>query len=87
MNSLDEVPDAAWFTHRIGRRPMSIEEIERGPCDGAVLDPNGPDGSWLVDVGEPNRANPGFRVRVEGVGKFLEIDTTRLPRDSVSVSS
>src|SRR5215213_6016155 len=30
-NTLDEVPDSAWFTNRIGRRAMSIEEIVRGP--------------------------------------------------------
>ena len=31
VNTLDEVPDSMWFTNRIGRRAMSIEEIVRGP--------------------------------------------------------
>ena len=31
VNTLDEVPDSTWFTNRIGRRAMSIEEIARGP--------------------------------------------------------
>src|SRR5262245_57579722 len=29
VNTMDEVPDSSWFTNRIGRRPMSIEEIVR----------------------------------------------------------
>lgn len=30
VNSLDEVPDSSWFTNRIGRRDMTVEEIVRG---------------------------------------------------------
>ena len=35
VNTIDEVPDSSWFTNRIGARPMSIEELQRGPGDGA----------------------------------------------------
>src|SRR6188474_1806215 len=31
VNTIDEVPDSSWFTNRIGRRAMSIDEIVRGP--------------------------------------------------------
>jgi hypothetical protein len=31
VNSVDEVPDSSWFTNRIGRRAMTIDEIARGP--------------------------------------------------------
>src|SRR3954468_6223784 len=31
VNTLDEVPDSSWFTNRIGRRPMPVSEILRGP--------------------------------------------------------
>ena len=31
VNTLDEVPDSSWFTNRIGRRPMSLDELVRGP--------------------------------------------------------
>jgi hypothetical protein len=31
VNSLDEVPDSTWFTNRIGVRPLSIDEVRRGP--------------------------------------------------------
>jgi hypothetical protein len=31
VNSVDEVPDSSWFTNRILMRPLSIEELLRGP--------------------------------------------------------
>jgi hypothetical protein len=30
-----------------------------------------PDGTWIVDKGKPNGANPGFRVDIPGIGKFM----------------
>ena len=41
VNSLDEVPDSAWFTNRLGARAMSIEELTRGACSlDSGLDPS-----------------------------------------------
>ena len=34
VNTIDEVPDSSWFTNRIVARPMSIEEMVRGPAVG-----------------------------------------------------
>ena len=31
VNSVDELPDSSWFTNRIGRRAMTVDEIARGP--------------------------------------------------------
>ena len=31
VNTVDEVPDSSWFTNRILARPLSIEELLRGP--------------------------------------------------------
>src|SRR5688572_32161161 len=31
VNSVDEVPDSSWFTNRIGRMSMTLDEIARGP--------------------------------------------------------
>ncbi len=72
-NSLDEVPDSAWFTNRLGRHPMTVEELARGACEPAlILDPDqAADGAWLIDQGKANGASPGFRVRVPGKGKFM----------------
>ena len=73
VNSLDEVPDSAWFTNRIGVHPMSIEEIQRGACNPSKhLDPDAdPDGSWVIDKGKENGSSPGFRVVIPGKGKYL----------------
>ena len=50
---------------------MTPEDIVSGPCGAPVLDPSGADGTWLIDQGKENGANPGFRVNVPGVGKFM----------------
>ena len=35
INTIDEVPDSNWFTNRIiGTRPMTVEEIAKGPDTG-----------------------------------------------------
>jgi hypothetical protein len=74
VNSLDEVPDSAWFTNRIGRRPMSVEELSRGACEQTQLledvDSTG-DATWIIDKGKDNGSSPGFRVRIPGKGKYM----------------
>jgi hypothetical protein len=58
VNTIDEVPDSSWFTNRIGRRAMSIDEIVRGPN---TLDtPNIDD--WPVVEGKSSGITPGYRV-------------------------
>jgi hypothetical protein len=71
VNALDEVPDSSWFENRLGVRPLSTEQVIRGSCSEQALDPNGPDGSWTIDKGKDNGANPGFRVNIKGLGKFM----------------
>ena len=70
VNALDEVPDSSWFENRLGARAMSAADVEKGSCD-KFLDPNGADGSWTIDKGKDNGANPGFRVNIKGLGKFM----------------
>src|SRR5262245_13673519 len=70
-NSWDEVPDSSWVQSRLGFRELDPAAIERGSCEGPALDPNLPDGSWIIDKGKDNGANPGFRVNIPGVGKFM----------------
>jgi len=59
VNTLDEVPDSSWFTNRIGRRPMTLAEIEKGPDtieNFSVTD-------WVVVGGKgPGGMQPGFRA-------------------------
>ncbi|MFB3855098.1 MAG: hypothetical protein ACE148_14920 [Vicinamibacterales bacterium] len=59
VNTVDEVPDSSWFTNRIGRRPMSVAEIVRGPDRVERLDID----EWVV-VGTKGPAGfqPGFRA-------------------------
>jgi hypothetical protein len=70
-NAYDEVADSSWFENRIGSAVLSPEELVSGPCGAQVLDTNMPAGSWVIDQGKPNGANPGFRVNIPGVGKFM----------------
>jgi hypothetical protein len=71
VNAFDEVADSAWFTNRMGTIPYGIEEVTRGYCE-KELDPDtATDGSWPIDLGKANGANPGFRVNVPGPGKFM----------------
>ncbi len=72
VNAMDEVPDSSWFTNRIGMHPFTVEQIQRGSCPKTMLDPEkDEDGTWVIDQGKPNGANPGFRVNIKGVGKFM----------------
>ena len=73
VNSLDEVPDSAWFTNRIGVRSMSIDELTLAACTPALLiDAEAAvDGTWVVDSGKANGSSPGFRVNIPGKGKYM----------------
>jgi hypothetical protein len=71
VNALDEVPDSSWFTNRIGKAPMTDDELFRGPCRDLIDEKEYPAGSWVIDQGKANGATPGFRVNIEGLGKFM----------------
>lgn len=68
VNTLDEVPDSTWFTNRIGRRPMSIDEIVRGPNQ---LDSVNVDG-WPIVQEKSSGITPGYRV-VDPSGHLYQI--------------
>ena len=65
VNSLDEVPDSAWFTNRIGMHPMSLAQLELGACKP----------SELLDGDQRDRRHLGHRPRQDG-----RLDR-RLPRE------
>ena len=71
INTADEVPDSSWFTNRIYAKPLSIEEITRGP-----LTDDGPaPGKWAVIRGKGAGVAPGFTVRdEEGAEWFVSFD-------------
>lgn len=70
INTLDEVPDSSWFTNRIGRRPMAMDEILR--ASGA----SGPaDGTWTVISAKTDGRTPGFVIADRlGTEWFLKFD-------------
>lgn len=81
VNSLDEVPDSAWFTNRIGMHPMTLAQLELGACQPSELldGTTAADGTWVIDHGKMNGSTDGFRVTVPGKGKYLfkvdDVDT------------
>ena len=73
VNALDEVPDSAWFTNRIGRKKPAIAELARGACtpeDVLEVDSAAP-GSFLIDHGKDNGSSGGFRIKVGGKRKYM----------------
>lgn len=59
VNTLDEVPDSSWFTNRLGRGDMTIEELVRGPD---TVEGPAP-GVWQV-TGRPSAGiTPKFTIR------------------------
>jgi hypothetical protein len=88
VNALDEVPNSSWFENRIGVRPMPLGELLSGPCGDKVLDPSAEDGAWVIDQGKPNGANPGFRVNVPNLGKFmLKVDPDGEPERATGATA
>lgn len=58
VNAWDEVPDSTWFTNRIGRTPLTYDQLVRG-IEGA---PPAPD-RWLVERNVEEGYTPKFRVK------------------------
>ena len=69
VNTIDEVPDSSWFTNRIGARPVSIDEVVRGPVIGDAPDPS----RWTIIREKTSGAHPGVTARdAKGQTWFLE---------------
>jgi hypothetical protein len=77
LNTLGEVPESSWFAPRIGRRPMSLEELVRGPNQ-----LQGPDGSrpWTLIAAKTEGITPGFTIE-DGRGEafFIKLDPPENP--------
>ena len=75
VNTIDEVGDSSWFTNRIGTRPLTVEEVARGPLVGTGPAP----GRWAVSRKTAGVA-PGFTVRDEkGETWFVSFDAKGFP--------
>ncbi len=76
VNSMDEVPNSSWFTNRIGSRPLSTDEIARGPDRSA-----GPaEGRWTVVAGKSDGVTPGLQLK-DSLGQryFVKFDPPANP--------
>ncbi|UCG51006.1 MAG: hypothetical protein JSW58_12495, partial [Candidatus Latescibacterota bacterium] len=68
VDAFDEVANSSWFTNRNGRRPMTLEEIKRGPNTGdgpAIL--NG----WTVVAAKPGGVTHGFTIEDSRGDRYL----------------
>ena len=67
VNALDEVPDSSWFINRIGRTPMSEDDLARGACRETAAPPP----PWFVTHSKPNGSSPGLVIRSGDGRTFL----------------
>ncbi|MEL7370672.1 MAG: hypothetical protein AAFN74_17265 [Myxococcota bacterium] len=79
VNSMDEVPNSAWFTNRIGMFEMTPEEAYQGACgDDPPLSAD--QAPWTVTAAKPNGANPGFFIKAaDGRRYLLKFDSPLQP--------
>ena len=81
-NTLGEVPDSSWFTNRMSRRIMSLEELVRGPNQSAGPDRSGP---WTVIAAKTEGVTPGFTIRdAKGDVYFIKFDPIDQPQLATS---
>jgi hypothetical protein len=75
VNTIDEVPDSSWFTNRLGTRPLTADEIMRGPNDDRGPAP----GTWQVSR-KAGGASAGFTI-VDSRGRryFVKLDPPGYP--------
>src|SRR5262245_20498211 len=82
VNTVDEVPDSSWFTNRLGRSDMSVEDVVKGPDTVAGPAP----GTWHV-TGRPDAGiTPKFTIRdARGDTYLIKLDPAIAPELPSSV--
>src|SRR5262245_654130 len=82
VNTLGEVPDSSWFTNRLGRPDMTIEDVVPGPnhVDGPAP------GMWHI-TGRPDAGiTPKFTIRdARGDTYLIKLDPAKNPELPSSV--
>jgi hypothetical protein len=71
VNTIDEVPDSAWYTNRLGYLALTPDDITRGPntTDGPAQ------GTWTVTSSKSDGITPGFTIKdATGQRWFLKFD-------------
>ncbi len=69
VNTVDEVRDSSWFTNRMGRQPMSVADVVKGPdrIDRISFD------GWVVSGGKGSGRQPGFRM-TDPSGQLYQVE-------------
>jgi hypothetical protein len=81
VNTIDEVPDSSWFTNRVTERPLTAEDLMRGPNVGAPPDPS----RWVIFREKTSGVHPGFTARdAKGETWFLEFDPPYYPEGATA---
>jgi hypothetical protein len=84
-NTLGEVPDSSWFTNRMSRRIMGIEELIRGPNQLGDVDGHKP---WALISVKTEGVTPGFTVRnTNGDVFYVKFDPPDNPQMSTSTEA
>lgn len=84
VNTIDEVADSSWFVNRIGTRPMTTDEIARGP----IVDPPPDPSAWVLIREKSGGAHPGFTARdARGDTFFIEFDSKDYPEGQTAAVS
>jgi hypothetical protein len=81
INTVDEVPDSSWFTNRIGSRPLTRDELMRGPTAGPAPET----GRWTVIRPKTSGYAPGFTAKdAAGETWFLSFDPPSNPKGATA---
>lgn len=82
INTIDEVPDSSWFTNRLSRYPMTLQELRRGPRRGKGPDTRYP---WLVVGAKTEGITPGFTIEdAQGDRYIIKFDPYDYPQLATS---
>ena len=75
VNAWDGVPDSSWFTNRIGRKPMSFEQL-LATLGGAPPQP----GPWVVERNDLEGYTPKLHIK-DGTGRayVIKFDLPEFP--------
>ena len=82
INTWGEVPDSSWFTNRMSRRSLTIEELVRGPNGRPGPDMSQP---WTIIGGKTQGITPGFTILdAKGDMYFIKFDPIGYPQLATS---
>jgi hypothetical protein len=83
VNTIDEVPDSNWFTNRILSRPLSLDEVTRGPISG----PGPAPGKMTLVRPKGAGVSPGFVLQDSaGITWFVQFDAPGYPEAASGAS-